>query len=108
MANAAIMAAVAAAAHQEERKKHVLEPLKKAGATGASRAIALTLKEKQQVYLDQALADGAVKRTPEGRYYLDERAIREKAQGQGFLVLLILLVAASLVASAVALVSSAS
>ena len=53
--------------------------------------------------LDQALASGTVKRTADGRSYLDEMAVADRKEGQGFMALLIMLVIASVIASAAVL-----
>ncbi len=50
---------------------------------------------------------GTVKTTDDGRYYLNERAIADRKEGQGFMVVLILLVIASIMASGIVLVKTA-
>jgi hypothetical protein len=99
MVNPAITAALVAAANQEEVQEKIEGRLKKAGAVSAARAVRLELKDKEQALLDQALASGSVKRTDDGRLYLNERVIADRTEGQGYVVLLILLAVASVIAS---------
>jgi hypothetical protein len=99
MVNPAITAALIAASHQEEAEKTIEGKLKKAGALGPSSAVKLDLSDKEQPLLDQALAAGSVKRTGDGRLYLNEMAIADRKEGQGFMALLILLAVGSLIAS---------
>ena len=103
MVNPGITAALIAASHQEDVEQKIEGRLKKAEALSPARAIALELKGKEQKLLEQALAGGTVKRTGDGRFYLDEMAIADRKEGQGFMVLLILLVIASVIASTVVL-----
>ena len=104
--NPAITAALIAASRQEEVQEKIEGKLKKAKATSIARAISLDLSEKQQPLLDQSLAEGTVKQTADGRYYLNEQAIADRTEGQGFKALLIILIALSIIASGVALVAS--
>ena len=104
--NPAITAALIAASRQEEVKEKVEARLKKAGANGPTRAISLDLGDKEQALADQAVASGSVKQTSDGRYYLDEVAIANRNESQGYLVLVILFIALSVIASGVALVSA--
>jgi len=106
--NPAITAALIAASTQEEVEEKIEGRLKKANAVTAGSAIALELKERERKLLDQALATGTVKRTMDGRLYLDELAIADRKEGQGFMALLIALVALSIIASGAALVASVS
>ena len=106
MVNPAITAALIAA-YQEEVEQKIEGRLKKAKATSIGRAIALELKDKEQKLLDQALTSGSVKRTADGRLYLNERAIADRTEGQGFMALLIVLAVGSVVASVVALAAQA-
>ncbi len=69
--------------------------LKKAEALSAGRAVALDLRTRSRKLLDQALAAGTVQRTDDGRLYLNERAIADRKEGQGFMAMLILLMIAS-------------
>ena len=105
--NPAITAALIAASRQEEVQEKIEGKLKKAKAISIARAIALDLDHKQQPLLDQALAEGTVKQTADGRYYLNEQAIADRTEGQGFKALLIILIALSIIGSGVALVASA-
>ena len=107
MSNPAITAALIAASRQQEVEEAIEGRLKKARATGPSSAIPLNLNGKEKELLDQALAAGTVKTTVDGRHYLNERAIADRKEGQGFMVVLILLVIASLMASGLALLNSA-
>ena len=105
MVNPAITAAIIAASNQEEVEEKVEGRLKKANAVGPGSAIRLELKDKEQKLLDQALAGGTVKRTPDGRVYLDELALADRKEGQGFMALLIMLMVASVIASIAVLVA---
>jgi hypothetical protein len=106
MSNPAITAALIAASRSQEVKEAIEGRLGKAKATGPSSAIPLDLDEKEKELLDQALAEGTVKATGDGRYYLNERAIADRKEGQGFMVVLILLVVASIMASGLVLLKS--
>ena len=79
--------------------------MKAAEALGASSAIPLALDEKQQKLLDQAIGQGTVIRTVDGRFYLNERAVNERKEGQKYMALLILLIAGSVIASVAILAS---
>ena len=103
--NPAIHAAIIAASNQEAIKDQVEERLRAAKALGSSSAIAFVpANEAEQKLLDAALASGNVVRTSSGLYYLNERAVAERNEGQGFMALLIALVAVSLIATGAALV----
>lgn len=97
--NPAISAALIAASQDEESEEFIATKLREAKALGSSGAIQLDLNEKQQKLLEKQLANGTVVRTADGRLYLSERAVSDRQEGQGYLVLLILLVAASVIAS---------
>jgi hypothetical protein len=107
MVNPAVTAALIAVSRQEEVQDKIEGRLKKAKATSASSAISLALKDKEQLLLDQALAGGTVKRTDDGRFYLNERVVADRNEGQGFMALLIILVMASIIASVAILVAQA-
>lgn len=107
MVNPAINVALLAAANQEEIQQKIEGPLKKARAVARESAVALELKDKEQKLLDQALASGSVKRTDDGRLYLNERVIADRNEGQGFMALLILLAIASVIASVAVLAAQA-
>ena len=107
MSNPAITAAIIAASRQQEVAEAIEGRLTKAKATGPSSAIPLELAGKEKELLDQAMAEGTVKITSDGRYYLNERAIADRKEGQGFMVVLILLIAASILASGIVLVKMA-
>jgi len=104
MVNPAITAALIAATRQEEVEQKIEARLRKADALSPARAIALSLNEKDQPLLDHALACGTVRETANGRYYLNEQLIADRSEGKGFMVLLILLVFGSIVASLIVLV----
>jgi hypothetical protein len=105
MGNPAITAAIIAAAHQEEVEEKIEARLKKANAVTPASAVLLELKEKERELLGLAMAAGTVRQTAGGRLYLDELAVANRKEGQGFMALLIILVAASIIASVVALVA---
>ena len=104
--NPAITAALIAAAHEEKIVENVLGRLRDAKAIGPSSAIQLQLDDDQRSLLDEAIGSGAVKRTADGRFYLDERAIADRKEGQGLLALVIILISLSLVASGAALIAA--
>jgi hypothetical protein len=97
MVNPAITAALIAASQEGAEK--IEGRLKKAGATSSANATTLELTDKDRKLLDHAIAGGRVKRTADGRLYLDERAIADATEGQGFMAVLILLAVASVIAS---------
>jgi hypothetical protein len=103
--NPAITTALIAASHQEDVEEKVEGRLRKANALTPASAIVLDLKEKEQQLLDMALASGTVKRTPEGRLFLNELAVADRKEGQGFMALLIILMIASVIASVAVLVA---
>ena len=107
MSNPAITAAIIAASRQQEIEEAIESRLTKAKATGPSSAVTLDLAGKEKELLDQALAEGTVKTSSDGRYYLNERAIADRKEGQGFMVILLLLVVASIMASGIVLVKMA-
>ena len=99
MINPAVTAALLAASQDEESEEFIQKKLREANAEGSSSAIRLELNEKQEKYLDQALEKGTVVKTVDGRLYLNERALSERKEGQGYMALLILLVIGSVIAS---------
>ncbi|HET9336903.1 MAG TPA: hypothetical protein VFO12_10915 [Sphingomicrobium sp.] len=105
--NPAIHAAIIAATHQEGIEKKIEGRLKKARALGPASAIALDLEGKDRDLIDHAIVAGTVKRTSDGRLYLHEQAVADRKEGQGFMVVLIVLVMGSLIASAAVLATSA-
>lgn len=107
MVNPGITAVLIAASRQEEAEQEIEDRLKEAGADSAASAITLELADKEQALLEQALASGTVKRTGDGRIYLNERAIADRKEGHGFMALLILLAVASVVASIAILAAQA-
>ena len=105
--NPAINAALIAAAAKQASDEGIEAKLREAGAVDVTHATAFAPdNDTEQQLLDQAIARGTIARTADGRVYLDERAIADRKQGQGFMVLVILLIAASLIASGVALLIS--
>ncbi|HVF37904.1 MAG TPA: hypothetical protein VNA29_08200 [Sphingomicrobium sp.] len=104
MINPAITVAVLASAKREEFRKKVEGKLKKSGALGSASAVDLEPKDDaERQLIDEALANGTLVKTRHGLFYLNERAVAERKEGQGFLTIVILLVTASLIASGVAL-----
>ena len=99
MINPAVTAALLAASQDEESEEFIQKKLREANAEGSSSAVQLELNEKQEKYLDQALEKGTVVKTVDGRLYLNERALSERKEGQGYMALLILLVIGSVIAS---------
>ena len=99
MINPAVTAALLAASQDEESEEFIQKKLREAKAEGSSSAIRLELNEKQEKYLDEALENGTVVKTVDGRLYLNERALSERKEGQGYMALLVLLVIGSVIAS---------
>ena len=99
MVNPAITAALIAASRQEDVEQKIEARLKKAAALSPGSATRLGLKDKELELLDQAVASGTVKRTSDGRLYLNEQVIADRQEGQGFMALLILLAVASVISS---------
>jgi len=102
--NPAIHAAIIAASHQEAIEENVENRLRAAKAFGSSSAIAFApADDAEQKLVDAALATGNVIRTTDGRFYLNERAVADRKEGQGFMALLITVIFASLIATGAAL-----
>ena len=99
MVNPAITAALLAASQEEDSEEFIQKKLRDAKALGTSDAIVLDLNEKQQKFRDQAIEKGTVVKTLDGRFYLNERALSDRKEGQGYMALLILLVIGSVIAS---------
>jgi hypothetical protein len=108
MINAAITAAIIAASQEEETEEAILGKLRNARAASISTAIRLDVAPDKQELLDEVLAGGAVAKTADGRFYLNERVLSDRNESQGFMVLLTILIAGSLIASGVALALSLS
>ena len=107
MINSAITTAVLASAKRDEFREKVEGRLKKARALGSASAIELEVKDDaERMLIDEALASGVIIRTGNGRLYLNERARAERQEGQAHLVVMILLVVASLMASLAALLAT--
>jgi hypothetical protein len=105
--NPAIHAAILAASKQEAIEEKIETRLRSAKALGPSSSIAFTpADEAEQRLLEAALITGNVVRTVDGRIYLNERAIADGKEGQGYMALLITLIIGSLIASVAALAIS--
>ena len=98
MINPAVTAALFDASQDEESEEFIQKKLREANAEGSSSAIRLELNEKQERFLDKALEQGTVVKTIDGRLYLNERALSERKEGQGYMALLVLLVIGSMIA----------
>ena len=105
MINPAVTAVLLAASQDEESEEFIQKKLREATAEGSLSAIRLELNEKQGKYLDEAIKTGTVVKTVDGRLYLNERALTERKEGQGYMALLILLVIGSVIASVAVLAS---
>ena len=100
--NPAIHAAIIAS--NEAVEETVEDRLRAAKALGHSSAIPIVpANDEEQKLLDAALAGGNVVRTSNGLFYLSERAVADRNEGQGFMALLIVLVLMSLIATGAAL-----
>ena len=105
--NPAITAALIAATHEEETEESIIGKLRKGKAVSPSSATSLDLPDNKQKALDQAVAGGTVVKTADGRFYLNERAVADRNYSQGYMALLMILIAGSVIASGVALVAFA-
>ena len=105
--NPAITAALIAAAQKEETEEAIIGKLRTGKAVSPSSAISLDLPDDKRRALDQTLAGGTVMKTADGRFYLNERAVADRKDSQGFMALLMILIAGSVIASGVALVALA-
>ena len=106
MANPAINAALIAAAAQQQAltEQHILTPLKKAGATSARTATTLDVSAKGADKLLAALVKrGHVRAAGDGRYWLDEAAIKRSEAAGLRIALIIIAFLLSVTASLVAL-----
>jgi hypothetical protein len=102
--NPAVHAAIIAASNQEAIEEKIEARLRAAKALGPSSSIAFTpADEAETKLLEAALSTGNVVRTIDGRIFLNERAVADQKEGQGFMALLITLIVASLIASGAAL-----
>lgn len=102
--NPAIHAAIIASQKQQQGVDDVVRKLRKAGALSATSATALT--DIDQVKIDEAVGLGLIIRSADGRLYVNEHAVSDRLQSQGWIVIVVLLVTASLIASAVALLAT--
>lgn len=105
--NPAITAALIAAAQKEETEEAIVGKLRKGKAVSPSSAISLDLPDEKRKALDQAVAGGTVVKTADGRFYLNERAVADRQHSQGFMALLMIVIAGSVIASGVALIALA-
>ena len=103
--NPAITAALIAAAQKEETEEVIIGKLRRGKAVSPSSAIALDLPDDKRKALDQAVAVGTVVKSTDGRFYLNERAVADRTYSQGFMALLMILIAGSVIASGVALIA---
>ena len=101
--NPAITAALIAAAHKEETEEAIIGRLRKGKAISPSSAISLDLPDDKRGALDQAIAGGTVVKTADGHFYLNERALADRNDSQGYMALLMILIAGSVIASGVAI-----
>ena len=107
MFNPAINAALLAAAHDQESEESIRTKLREAKALNSFSAIPLDLNEKQQELLRQALGAGTIVKIADGRFYLNERKIAERKEGHGFMLVLMILVIGSVIASVAVLATRA-
>ena len=103
MINPAITAVLIAAAHEEETEEAIIGKLRKGKAVSSLSAMRLDVPDDKREALDQALAGGIVAKTADGRFYLNERAVADRKDSQGFMALLMILIAGSVIATGVAL-----
>lgn len=106
MINPAITAALIATAGEEETEETIIGKLRNGKATSSSSAMPLDIPDDKRSAIDRAIASGIVAKTADGRFYLIERAVADRQQSQGFMLLILLLICASVIASGVALVMS--
>jgi hypothetical protein len=104
MFNPAISTSILAATRGHRRQESFEQILRKAGAVDPASAIAIEPASRLQRRLfDQAVHRGVIVPVADGRYHLNERALAELRQGMRFAALLFVIIAASLIASIVAL-----
>ena len=106
MSNPAITAALIAASRQQEVEEAIEGRQEGQGHRAVERHIAQP-RRKAKGTAGSGAAAGTVKTTGDGRHYLNERAIADRKEGQGFMVVLILLVIASILASGLVLLKTA-
>ena len=94
----------AASLQKQTARQVILKRLREAGATTAQMPGSVDVdSDEAQNALADLLAKGEVREARTGLYYLDETKVKEPKPGSGFVVLLILLVIASVMASVIAL-----
>ncbi|MCY7339858.1 MAG: hypothetical protein LH465_07925 [Sphingomonas bacterium] len=103
--NPAITAALIAADQQIEAPTPV-QRLTKAGAVSSNTAIVIEpASPAEHKQLDGAIGRGFITRHHSGRFYVNPRAVAEHNQSIGYALLLGLLIAGSVIASVVALIT---
>lgn len=81
--------------------------LKEAGASDEASAVALEpANDEERAELDKAIASGLIGRTSDDRLYRNDRVASDLKESQGWIVAVVMLVAASILASGLALVIS--
>jgi hypothetical protein len=109
MANAAINAALIAAAAEQQAltAKAILDPLKEAGAFTARKAITLDLSAKgTDKLLAQLVKRGHVRESGAGRYWLDREEVERSKAAAGRAGWIITAVMLSITASLIALAAA--
>lgn len=104
MANAAISAAMIAAAQQEAGTKAILAQLEQERATNARRAIKIDLSTKgSDAIMAKLVKYGHVKDVGGGRYWLDTDAVERSKANAGRVAMILLAFVVSVGASILAL-----
>ena len=101
--NPAFHAAIYSATHKASSES-IEARLRAAGALGHATAMAFEPADAtERKLVGQGIASGVFVRNAQGHLYLNERALADRRQGQGWIALVVLLVVNSLLASGVAL-----
>lgn len=105
--NAAVNAAlIAAAAQKEQASEALLKQFQDKQAFGPANAIALEVEDgPQQQALDEMQGLGVIRPVGTGRYYLDRERQTERKQEQGRIALLVLAGVVSILASVITLLA---
>ena len=99
---------IMAGAQQHAAREKLLAQLREAGANSAPLAASLDVEgDEGQSALDELLKAGTVHEARRGLYFIDESRKAEQHAGLGFKLLLVLLVAISIVASAATMLAAA-
>ena len=98
---------ITAATEKETATQAILKRLREAGATNAVMPASLEINEQNRAALDDLLAAGTVREVRSGLYYAEEATKKETAAGSGFVALLAILIIISVVASLIALATTA-